>query len=107
MKIDILTLFPYMFTCVFGSSILKKAQEKEAVGLRVVNFRDYTTTKHNSVDNNPYGGVAWMVLTPQPIFDAVEGLTKETERKPRVVLRCPPGERFTQKKEEELAEEEH
>ncbi|MDT3493097.1 tRNA (guanosine(37)-N1)-methyltransferase TrmD [Bacillus toyonensis] len=107
MKIDILTLFPDMFTGVFGSSILKKAQEKEAVNLRVVNFRDYTMSKHNSVDDYPYGGGAGMVLTPQPIFDAVEDLTKETERKPRVVLMCPQGERFTQKKAEELAEEEH
>ncbi|MDA1663927.1 tRNA (guanosine(37)-N1)-methyltransferase TrmD [Bacillus cereus] len=107
MKIDILTLFPDMFTGVFGSSILKKAQEKEAVNLRVVNFRDYTISKHNSVDDYPYGGGAGMVLTPQPIFDAVEDLTKETERKPRVLLMCPQGERFTQKKAEELAEEEH
>ncbi|KMP24691.1 tRNA (guanosine(37)-N1)-methyltransferase TrmD [Bacillus albus] len=107
MKIDILTLFPDMFTGVFGSSILKKAQEKEAVELCVVNFRDYTTSKHNSVDDYPYGGGAGMVLTPQPIFDAIEDLTKETERKPRVVLMCPQGERFTQKKAEELAEEEH
>ncbi|MGG0184549.1 tRNA (guanosine(37)-N1)-methyltransferase TrmD [Bacillus sp. AFS018417] len=107
MKIDILTLFPEMFTGVFGSSILKKAQEKEAVQLRVVNFRDYSTNKHNSVDDYPYGGGAGMVLTPQPIFDAVEQLTKETERKPRIVLMCPQGERFTQKKAEELAKEEH
>ncbi|MGG2064820.1 tRNA (guanosine(37)-N1)-methyltransferase TrmD [Bacillus sp. S14(2024)] len=107
MKIDILTLFPEMFTGVFGSSILRKAQEKEAVQLRVVNFRDYSTNKHNSVDDYPYGGGAGMVLTPQPIFDAVEQLTKETERKPRVVLMCPQGERFTQKKAEELAQEEH
>lgn len=98
MKIDILTLFPEMFTGVFGSSILKKAQEKEAVELRVVNFRDYTTNKHNSVDDYPYGGGAGMVLTPQPIFDAVEDLTKETTQKPRIVLMCPQGERFTQKK---------
>ncbi|MBQ3410513.1 MAG: tRNA (guanosine(37)-N1)-methyltransferase TrmD, partial [Bacillus sp. (in: Bacteria)] len=107
MKIDILTLFPDMFTGVFGSSILKKAQEKEELELRVVNFRDYTTSTQNSVDDYPYGGGAGMVLTPQPIFDAVEDLTKETERKPRVVLMCPQGERFTQKKAEELAEEEH
>ncbi len=59
------------------------------------------------MDDYPYGGGAGMVLTPQPIFDAVEDLTKETERKPRVVLMCPQGERFTQKKAEELAEEEH
>lgn len=63
MKIDILTLFPDMFTGVFGSSILKKAQEKEAVNLRVVNFRDYTTSKHNSVDDYPYAEeLVWCLL---------------------------------------------
>ena len=56
---------------------------------------EYTTSKHNSVDDYPYGGGAGMVLTPQPIFDAVEELTKETDRKPRIVLMCPQGERFT------------
>lgn len=85
MKIDILTLFPDMFTGVFGSSILKKAQEKEAVELRVVNF---AIIQRVSI-------IVWMiirmvaalmVLTPQPIFDAVEDLTKETERKPRSCL---------------------
>jgi tRNA (guanine37-N1)-methyltransferase len=58
------------------------------------------------VDDYPYGGGAGMVLTPQPIFDAVEKLT-ETAKKPRVVLLCPQGERYTQAKAEELAAEEH
>ncbi|MFD3445478.1 tRNA (guanosine(37)-N1)-methyltransferase TrmD [Microbacteriaceae bacterium 4G12] len=107
MKVDILTLFPEMFTGVFGSSILKKAQEKEAVDLRVVNFREYSTNKHNSVDDYPYGGGAGMVLAPQPIFDAVEQLTAASTKKPRVILMCPQGERFTQRKAEELAQEEH
>ncbi|MCP8970157.1 tRNA (guanosine(37)-N1)-methyltransferase TrmD [Ectobacillus ponti] len=107
MKIDILTLFPEMFTGVFGSSILKKAQEKEAVSIHVVNFRDYSASKHGSVDDYPYGGGAGMVLAPQPLFDAVEALTAGTERKPRIILMCPQGERFTQRKAEELAQEEH
>jgi tRNA (guanine37-N1)-methyltransferase len=106
MKIDILTLFPEMFTGVFGASILKKAQEKEAVSIHVVNFRDYSTNKHSSVDDYPYGGGAGMVLAPQPIFDAVEQLS-EGAVKPRVILMCPQGERFTQQKAEELAKEEH
>jgi tRNA (guanine37-N1)-methyltransferase len=58
------------------------------------------------VDDYPYGGGAGMVLTPQPIFDAVEKLTRTAE-KPRVVLLCPQGERYTQAKAEELAAEEH
>lgn len=63
MKIDILTLFPDMFTGVFGCFYIKEGARKEAVNLRVVNFRDYTTSKHNSVDDYPYGGGAGMVLT--------------------------------------------
>ncbi|MED3978076.1 tRNA (guanosine(37)-N1)-methyltransferase TrmD [Priestia megaterium] len=106
MKIDVLSLFPSMFDGVFGESILKKAQEKNAVKLNVVNFREYSTNKHQNVDDYPYGGGAGMVLTPQPIFDAVEKLT-ETAKKPRVVLLCPQGERYTQAKAEELAAEEH
>lgn len=106
MKIDVLSLFPSMFDGVFGESILKKAQEKNVVELNVVNFREYSTNKHQNVDDYPYGGGAGMVLTPQPIFDAVEKLT-ETAEKPRVVLLCPQGERYTQAKAEELAAEEH
>ncbi|KSU89684.1 tRNA (guanosine(37)-N1)-methyltransferase TrmD [Priestia flexa] len=105
MKIDVLSLFPSMFEGVFGESILKKAQEKQAVELNVVNFREYSANKHQNVDDYPYGGGAGMVLTPQPIFDAVDALTKDS--KPRVVLLCPQGERYTQKKAEELAQEEH
>jgi tRNA (guanine37-N1)-methyltransferase len=107
MKVDILTLFPEMFTGVFGSSILKKAQEKDAVHINVVNFRDFSSNKHNTVDDYPYGGGAGMVLMPQPFFDAVETLTKETVKKPRIILMCPQGERFSQQKAEELANEEH
>ncbi|MEH7387050.1 tRNA (guanosine(37)-N1)-methyltransferase TrmD [Bacillus sp. JJ1521] len=107
MKIDILTLFPNMFNGVLGESILKKAQEKEKVSFRVVNFREYADNKHQKVDDYPYGGGAGMVLMPQPIFDAVEDLTKQTVTKPKVILLCPQGERFTQQKAENLAKEEH
>lgn len=106
MKIDILTLFPEMFSGVINTSILKKAQEKQAVQIDVVNFRDYSTNKHGKVDDYPYGGGAGMVLAPQPIFDAVEDKVQEGI-KPRIILMCPQGETLTQKKAEELAEEEH
>jgi tRNA (guanine37-N1)-methyltransferase len=108
MIVDVLTLFPEMFEGVFGHSILKKAAEKQAVSYNVVNFRDYSDNKHNTVDDYPYGGGAGMVLKPQPIFDAVSTLSnEEAEKQPRVVLLCPQGERFNQKKAEELAKEEH
>ncbi|MFV8827127.1 tRNA (guanosine(37)-N1)-methyltransferase TrmD [Alkalihalobacterium sp. APHAB7] len=107
MKVDILTLFPEMFTGVFGSSILKHAAEKGQVTYNVVDFRNYAENKHRKVDDYPYGGGAGMVLMPQPIFDAVEDLVKDKQTKPRVVLLCPQGKRYTQKKAEELAKEEH
>lgn len=107
MRIDVLSLFPEMFSGVFGQSILKKAQEKSAVHFQVLDFRQFSTNKHRNVDDYPYGGGAGMVLTPQPLFDAVETLTKDAPVKPRIILLCPQGERFTQKKAEELSREEH
>ncbi len=104
MKIHVLSLFPEMFEGVFNSSILKKAQEKEAVTLAVSDIRDFSDNRHKQVDDYPYGGGAGMVLKPEPLFQAVEEIT--AGRKPRVILMCPQGERFTQKKAEELAQEE-
>ncbi|MBL3612186.1 tRNA (guanosine(37)-N1)-methyltransferase TrmD, partial [Bacillus sp. RHFS18] len=95
MKIDFLTLFPEMFQGVLGSSILQKAQEKEAVRFDVINFRAFSDNKHQTVDDYPYGGGAGMVLKPQPVFDAVEKLTAGTDAKPRIILVCPQGERYT------------
>ncbi|PIC58935.1 tRNA (guanosine(37)-N1)-methyltransferase TrmD [Sporosarcina sp. P12(2017)] len=106
MKIDVLSLFPEMFEGVLHSSIMKKAQEQQAASFKVMDFRDYSTNKHKKVDDYPYGGGAGMVLKPEPIFAAVEAVTK-TSSKPRVILMCPQGERFTQKKAEELAKEQH
>ncbi|CQR47718.1 tRNA (guanine-N(1)-)-methyltransferase [Paraliobacillus sp. PM-2] len=106
MHVDILTIFPEMFTGVMNNSILKKAQESGAFSYQTVDFRKYTTNKHNKVDDYPYGGGAGMVLMPQPIFDAVDDLEFKHKKKPRIILMCPQGERFTQKKAEELAHEE-
>lgn len=116
MRIDVLTLFPEMFDGVFSSSILGKARDKGIVSLNTVNFRDYSGNKHNTVDDYPYGGGGGMVLKPEPIFAAVEdlpgyreaeGTEAESARKPRVILMCPQGETFTQRKAEELSAEQH
>lgn len=103
MNIHVLSLFPDMFAGVFGASILKKAQEKGAVKLEVTDIRGFSGNKHNQVDDYPYGGGAGMVLKPEPMFSAVESITEG--RNPRIILMCPQGERFTQKKAEELAQE--
>lgn len=114
MRVDVLTLFPEMFAGVFGSSILGKAQEKGIVALNAINFREYSGNKHGTVDDTPYGGGGGMVLKPEPIFAGVEAVLEgkygdagAKTRSPRVILMCPQGEAFTQKKAEELAAEEH
>lgn len=107
MHIDILTLFPGMFSGVLNESIMKKAQDKGKFTCDLVDFREFASNKHKKVDDYPYGGGAGMVLAPQPIFDAVEHIKSKHETAPRVILMCPQGERFTQKKAEELAEEDH
>jgi tRNA (guanine37-N1)-methyltransferase len=115
LSIDILTLFPEMFSGVFGSSILAKAKEKDLVQYRVTNFREYAPNKHQQVDDYPYGGGGGMVLKPEPIFLAIEDVIKMKENnemqpngvKPRIILMCPQGERFDQKKAEELSKEDH
>ncbi|MFC4712470.1 tRNA (guanosine(37)-N1)-methyltransferase TrmD [Planococcus dechangensis] len=103
MNIQVLSLFPPMFEGVFQHSIMKKAQEKGAVRLGVVDIREFANNKRQ-VDDYPFGGGAGMVLKPEPVFNAVESL-QTSENKPRVILMCPQGERFTQQKAEELAHE--
>ncbi len=105
MRIDILTLFPEMFHGVLGSSILGKAAEKGIVQFHVTNFRDYSESKHGTVDDTPYGGGGGMVLKPEPLFNAVEAVAGNS--KPRVILMCPQGKRYNQRLAEELAKEEH
>ncbi|MEK4357242.1 tRNA (guanosine(37)-N1)-methyltransferase TrmD [Paenibacillus sp. FSL M7-1455] len=107
MKVDVLTLFPEMMDGVFRSSILGKAQEKGIVSLNAINFREYSNSKHGTVDDTPYGGGGGMVLKPEPIFSAVEDLVSRTSTTPRIILMCPQGDTFTQRKAEEFAKEEH
>ncbi|MFD0680178.1 MULTISPECIES: tRNA (guanosine(37)-N1)-methyltransferase TrmD [unclassified Paenibacillus] len=109
MRVDVLTLFPDMFDGVFSASILGKARDKGLVDLHTVNFRDYANNKHNTVDDYPYGGGGGMVLKAEPIFSAVEALTDSLNgsNKPRIILMCPQGEPFSQRKAEELSKEEH
>jgi len=107
MRIDVLTLFPGMFDGVFNESILKRAREIGAVQLNVVNFRDFSDDRHKSVDDYPFGGGAGMVLKPQPIYDAVSAIEKNSDSKPKVILLCPQGRRFNQKMAESFAKENH
>lgn len=107
MHIDVLTLFPEMVDGMLQTSILKKANERDAFTYELVNFREFTANKHGKVDDYPYGGGAGMVLSPQPIFDAVESIPQNTTATPRIILMSPQGEVYDQEKAEELSKEEH
>ena len=104
MKIDILTLFPEMFSAM-QESILGRAQKEGKVQINVVNIRDYTQDKHLKCDDYPFGGGAGMVMMPQPIGSAIEAL--DPEHKARRIYMSPKGEVFHQQKVFELLQFEH
>ena len=77
MKINVLTLFPEMFTAVTESSILGKAAEKGILDINLINIRDFSKDRHNKADDTPYGGGVGMVMFCQPIFDALRSIGAE------------------------------
>ncbi len=102
-RFDIVTIFPGMFTGVLGDSIMKRAQASGKVVFRVHDLRDYTLDPHRKVDDRPFGGGPGMVMTAQPLVDAVKKI--RGRRKVKVIAMAPAGKVFTQKKARELAAE--
>ncbi|MDD4170343.1 MAG: tRNA (guanosine(37)-N1)-methyltransferase TrmD [Desulfotomaculaceae bacterium] len=108
MIIDILTLFPEMFSGPLTSSILKRAQERGLIVFNLVNIRDFSTNKHHTVDDTPYGGGAGMVICPEPVFGAVKHvLVLREQMSSRVILMCPQGRPLDQALAVNLAKEKH
>jgi len=103
LRIDIITIFPKMFPAVLGDSILKRAEEKRLVEFRVHDLRDYTKDPHRKVDDRPFGGGPGMVMTPQPLVDAVKKI--KGRRKARVIYMCPGGVPFSQAKAKAFSKE--
>jgi tRNA (guanine37-N1)-methyltransferase len=93
LTIDILTIFPNMFSPVLNESILKIAQTKKKIKICVHDLRAYTKDKHKKVDDRPFGGGPGMVMSPQPLFDAIQKIKK---RNGTVVLLSPAGKPFDQ-----------
>lgn len=93
MKIDVLTLFPEMFTGVISSSIIKRAIDDNKIEINLHNFRDYSKDIHHKVDDTPYGGGCGMILTCQPIFDCVNDLKDDEST---VILLTPDGTTYKQ-----------
>ena len=104
MKIDVLTLFPEMFDAL-NVGILGKAQQNKLFELNVFNIRDYSLDKHKKVDDTPFGGGAGMVMTPQPLHDAINSVDKD-HKALRIYL-SPKGETLNQNLVKELATKEN
>ena len=107
MRIDILTLFPDMVLSVLSHSMLKRAQDKGLVTIRVHNLRDYTMDRHHVADDSPYGGGAGMVMKAEPVFRAVDALRHASLDEPngwnlRIIIPSPQGRPFTHRVAGEL-----
>jgi tRNA (guanine37-N1)-methyltransferase len=102
-RVDVLTLFPEMFSGPLETSILKRAREAGHLDVRFCNFRDFSTDKHHTVDDSPFGGGPGMVLKAEPLFLAVESLRREEPAEFPLVYMSPKGRRFDQALARELA----
>jgi len=104
MKCSIITIFPEIFYAYLNESIMKRAALKGLLDVAIHNLRDYTTDKHRTVDDYPYGGGAGMVMKPEPFFKAVETICPDPSTR-RVIMLSPAGKRFEQEMAVELSNE--
>jgi tRNA (guanine37-N1)-methyltransferase len=102
MKIQIITLFPEMFTGVLGQSMLWKAQDRGAVTFTFINLRDFGLGKRRQVDDTPYGGGDGMLMRPEPLVAAIEA-AKQAAPEARVILPTPRGRPLKQSDAKRLA----
>lgn len=103
MKIDILTLFPQMFAPL-KESIIGRAVDKKILEINVVDIREFSKDRHKKCDDYPFGGGAGMLMTIQPLYDAIKSVNRE---KSKLIFPSPQGRLFTQNVAKELSEEEH
>src|ERR1700758_4329035 len=96
MRFDVLTLFPEIFSGYLTQSILKLALDKGLVEIHLWNFRDWTSDRHRSVDDRPFGGGPGMVIMPEPVFAAIEDVRAKAPEPGQLILLTPAGDRLTQ-----------
>ena len=105
MKLTILTLFPEMFPSILNESIIKRAIINNLVEVNLINFRDFSTNKHKTVDDTPYGGGAGMLLQVEPIYRALKSIPgSDTALK---ILLTPQGKLYNQSIAKKLLDNEH
>jgi tRNA (guanine37-N1)-methyltransferase len=103
MRFDVLTLFPEMFSGYLGQSLLKKAIDRGLISVHLHDFRDWTTDKHRSVDDRPFGGGPGMVIRVEPVVECVEAVQGDGEEPGHLVLLTPTGRRLDQRMVEQFA----
>ena len=98
MKFDIITIFPQIFDSYFSESILARAQKNKLIKIKIHNLRDYTTDKHQTTDDTPYGGGAGMVMKVEPIYKSIKSVKSKVGKsvKSRIVLFSAKGKKYTQ-----------
>lgn len=104
LRFDVFTLFPEVFEPYLQTSILQRARQRGLLEVSLHNIRDWTHDKHHVTDDEPYGGGGGMVMKPEPVFAAVEGVLGSPPACP-VILLDPQGRLFTQKVAQELAQQ--
>ena len=104
MTVDILTVFPEMFESVFAASILGRAREQGLLDIRLTDIRPFSAAKHKNTDDYPFGGGAGMVMTAQPIMDAMAAVSASLPGARRIYL-GPRGKKLTTQLARELARE--
>lgn len=104
LQIDIITIFPPMVRGFTEESIMKRAAQQGAVRFRVINLRDFTDDRHQTVDDRPYGGGPGMIMKAEPFFKAVESVRTPGAR---VILMAPQGRPFRQAQAINLSRERH
>jgi tRNA (guanine37-N1)-methyltransferase len=103
LQFDVVTIFPAMFTPVFGQGVIGRAVARGALQLRAHDLRDYTHDRHRQVDDMPFGGGPGMVMKPEPVIEAVEAIRRRNPGP--VILMEPWGERLDQSLAARLATE--
>jgi tRNA (guanine37-N1)-methyltransferase len=104
MKFNILTIFPHILDSYTQESFIGSAQKKKLIDVKFHNLRDWTTDKHQTTDDKPFGGGKGMVMKIEPIYSAIQDIKKKSKGKTKVILFTPRGKKFNQKMASEFAE---
>jgi len=105
MKFNIITIFPEIFDSYFNESIIKRAKDKNLISIDYHNPREWTTDKHHSVDDTPYGGGAGMVMKIEPLYKSINSIkSKENNKKTKIILLSAKGKRWNQQLAQKYSE---